>query len=174
MMRHASSMPSQPETSVSRSFERLVGLEEVLDLPQPMRAQVLERRGLVPSRVVVGHRQDLVVVALVVLHVEDADRTSADDAAGEGRLTDDDEDVERVAVIGHAALDEAVVARVMDAAVQHPVEHEPMPGVVVLVLVAAPGGDLDDHLDRVACLLHAWSMRLALRYPSRRTHVKMR
>ena len=115
-----------------------------------MLRQILEPVGLVPPRIVVRDGEDLVVVALLVGHVEHADRAGADDAAGERRLRDHDQDVERVAVIGQAALDEAIVARVVDARVEDPVEHEPMADVVVLVLVPAPARDLHDDLDRAA------------------------
>ena len=89
-----------------------------------MRREILERVGALPARVVVGHREDLVVVSLLVGHVEDADGTRAHDAAGERRLGDHDQYVERVAVIGEAAFDEPVVARVMHARVEDPIEDE--------------------------------------------------
>ena len=121
--------------------------------------QVLEAMRLVAPRVVVGNGEDLEVMALLVGHVEHPHRAGADDAAGEGGLRDDDEHIERVAVIGQAALDEAVVARVVDARVEDPVEHEPMADVVVLVLVPAPARDLHHDLDRAALrAAHAQSM----------------
>src|SRR5688572_31447582 len=97
---------------------------------------------------------------LLVGHVEDADRARADDAARERRLGNDHQDVEWVTVIGQASFDEAVIARVMDARVQHAIEHESVSRMVVLVLVAAARRDLDGHLDRTAALrlLHAVSM----------------
>jgi hypothetical protein len=76
-------------------------------------------------------------VALLIGHVEHANRPRAHDAAGEGRLGDHDQHIERIAVLGHGVLDEPVVARVVHARIERPIEHEPMPHVVVLVLVAA-------------------------------------
>jgi hypothetical protein len=112
-----------------------------------MRRDVLEGGDALPAWVVVGHGQDLVVVALLVLHVQHADGAGAHHAAGEGGLGDHDQHVQRVAVIGQAALDEAVVARVMHAGIEHPVEDIAAPHVVVLVLVAAAGGNLHRDLD---------------------------
>ena len=54
----------------------------------------------------------LLVGALLVGHVEDADGADADAAAGKGRVADEHERVERVAVLAERALDEAVVGRV--------------------------------------------------------------
>jgi len=62
--------------------------------------EVLERRRLLPARIVVRDREDLVVVALVVAHVQHPNRTGTDHAAGKGRLADDHQHVEGVAVIG--------------------------------------------------------------------------
>ena len=81
MIRHASGGPAS-RTPRSAVLELLVDLEEVLDLAQAVGGEVLERAGLVPPRVVGGDGQDLVVVALVVAHVERADRARADDASG--------------------------------------------------------------------------------------------
>jgi hypothetical protein len=77
--------------------------------------------------------------------VENADRPDVDAAAGEGRLGDEDERVERVAVFAERPLDEAVVRRVGHRGEESAVEHHP-PGLLVeLVLVPRPLRDLDDH-----------------------------
>ena len=115
-----------------------------------MLRQVLEAVRLIAPWVIVGDGEDLVVVALFVGHVENAHRAGPDDATGERRLRDHDQDVERVAVIGQAALDEAVIAGVVDARVEDPVQHEPVSDVVILVLVPAPARDLHHDLDRAA------------------------
>ena len=90
---------------------------------------------------------DLLVRALLVGHVEDADRPDADAAAGERRVADEDERVERVAVLGEGALDEAVVGRVAHRGEQAAVEDDPAELVVPLVLVARPARDLDEDHD---------------------------
>ena len=94
-----------------------------------------------------GHADDLLVRALLVRHVEDADRPDADPAAGERRVADEHERVERVAVLGERALDEAVVGRVAHRREEPAVEDDPAELVVVLVLVARPARDLDEDHD---------------------------
>ena len=139
-------------------LERLVGLEEVLDLDEPMRPDLLEALDVLLVGVAEGDAQDLEVEALLVAHLEPADRPRPDVAAGERRLVDDQEGVRVVAVAGAGALDEAVVEVVEDGAAQHPVEPVDAGLLVVLVLVARPARDLDDDLDDVrerAGALHA-------------------
>ena len=85
----------------------------------------------------IGDAQDLEVEALLVAHLEAADRAGPDVAAGEGRLVDDQQGVGVVAVAGAGALDEAVVEVVVDGARQHAIEPEDAGLLVVLVLVAA-------------------------------------
>ena len=70
------------------------------------------------------HAQHLEVEALLVVHLEPADRAGPDVAAGEGRLVDDQQGVGVVAIAGAGALDEAVVEVVVDGARQHAVEPE--------------------------------------------------
>ena len=91
---------------------------------------------------------------LLVGHVEHPHRPGADHAAGEGRLADHHQNVERITIVGQAALDEPVVAWVVDAAEEHPVEHEPMPNMVVLVFHPTPARDLHDDLDRPSLGVH--------------------
>ena len=94
-----------------------------------------------------GHAEHLVVPALLVGHPEHADRPALDQAAGERRLVEQHQRVERVAVLTEGALDEAVVGRVAGRGEQHPVEPDP-PGLVVdLVLVALTLGDLDGDVE---------------------------
>ena len=68
--------------------------------------------------------QDLEVEALLVAHLEPADRPGPDVAAGERRLVDDQQGVGVVAVVGARALDEAVVEVVEDGRRQDAVEPE--------------------------------------------------
>ena len=86
------------------------------------------------------HAQDLEVDALLVAHLEHADRASPDVAAREGPLIDEQHGVGRVAVVGERALDEAVVEVVEHGRREDAVEAEDPGDLVVLVLVAAAAG----------------------------------
>src|SRR5665213_807481 len=94
-------------------------------------------------RVCCGHAQDLVVATLLIRHPEHTDRATFDEAAWKGRLVDEHECVERVAVVAEGVVYEAVVGRIASRREQHAVESNP-PGLVIeLVLVAMTLGDLD-------------------------------
>ena len=108
----------------------------MLDLDQPVRPDLLEALDVLLVGVADGDAQDLEVEALLVAHLEPADRAGPDVAAGEGRLVDDQEGVGVVAVAGPRPLDEAVVEVVVDRARQHAIEPEDVGLLVVLVLVA--------------------------------------
>ena len=88
----------------------------------------------------VRHAEDLVVAAGLVGHPEHADRAAVDQAAGERRLLQQHQRVERVAVEAEGVLDVAVVGGVLRRGEQHPVEADPAALVVDLVLVALPLG----------------------------------
>src|SRR5438132_3424276 len=92
-----------------RRFEVLVALEEVLDLVAQLVRDVVDVRDPLERWVAVRHTEELLVGPLLVLHVEDADRADADPAAREGRIGDEHERVEWVAVLGERSLDVAVV-----------------------------------------------------------------
>src|SRR5581483_1193387 len=93
-----------------RRLEVLVALEEVLDLVAQLGLHVGDVGDAVERRVAERHAEHLLVGPLLVAHVEDADRPDADAAAREGRVVDEDEGVERVAVFGERLLDVAVGA----------------------------------------------------------------
>jgi hypothetical protein len=113
----------------------LVHGEEVLDLRQQRRQEVGEILHVGPGRVAQRHAEHLLVHPLGVAHHEDPDRAYLDPAAGEGRLADEHEGVERVAVAAERALDEPVVGRVPGRREQHPIEVDLTGLVVELVLV---------------------------------------
>ena len=69
----------------------------------------------------------------------------ADPAAREGRLADEHERVERIAVASEGPVDVAVVGGVLHRGEEHPVEVDLAAVVVELVLVARPLRDLDHH-----------------------------
>ena len=128
-------------------------------------------RGPRPRRVAQRHADQLLVRALLVRHVEDADRPDADAAAGERRVADEHERVERVAVLAERALDEAVVGGIAHRREQPPVEHDPAELVVALVLVARAGRDLDEDdgvaTGRiVAATLDRWTRKASAASPS--------
>ena len=93
--------------------------------------------------------QHLEVEALLVAHLEPADRPGPDVTAGEGRLVDDQERVGVVAVACPRPFDEPVVEVVEDRRRENAIEPEDAARLVELVLVAAAARDLDDDLDDV-------------------------
>ena len=94
-----------------------------------------------------GHAQHLVVAAGLVGHLEHRDRARLDDAAGEHRLGQQNQRIERVAVLAERVLEEAVVGRVGHGRVEVAVQLHPAGVVVHLVLVARTLGDLDDYVE---------------------------
>src|SRR5690606_29414631 len=78
-------------------FELFVAQKEMLDLAQHVGGQLGVGRDRVPPRLADGDGEDLFVPAFLVPHVEPADGTAYDIAAGEDRLARDDEDVEFIA-----------------------------------------------------------------------------
>ena len=81
-------------------LEQLVRLEEVLDLDEPVRPDLVEPFDVGLVRIGDGDAEDLEVLALLVAHLEAADRPGPDVAAGERRLVDQEEGVGVVAVAG--------------------------------------------------------------------------
>ena len=84
--------------------------------------------------------------------MEQPDRARVHQAAGEDRDRHQHEHVERIAVVAQRAGQEAVVAGIVDRAVEHAVEPEDAELLVELVLVALVGRDLDDGRDLVGGL----------------------
>jgi hypothetical protein len=129
-------------------LERLVDIEEMMDLAAQVDRHVIEVPHLVPARIAQGDADDLGIRALLVFHPEDPDRPGADPAPGEDRLLEQHQDIQRVAVLGQRVRNEAVVGRVDGRREQPPVQVQHMAFVIELVLVPAAPRHLDDDLDR--------------------------
>src|SRR5699024_8719310 len=78
---------------------------------------------------------------------EHAQGAAADQAAREGGLLEQDEAVQRVAVLAEGPLDEAVIIGIARCGEEHPVEPDATVVVVHLVLVPIPARDLDGHVE---------------------------
>ena len=127
-------------------LELLVDLEEVRDLEEQRLGHVLE---LVPLDAAVGarHHQQLGVRAVLVGHPEHPERTAEDVAARERRLTEQHQDIQRVAILAEGVDHEPVVGRVARRREQLAIEPDRADGRVPLELVAAALGHLDDDVD---------------------------
>ncbi len=66
---------------------------------------------------------------------------------GKGRLLDEDERIQRVAVVAQSSLDEPVVGRILGSGEEGAVEPDSSGLVVNLVLVAVPLGNLDRDVE---------------------------
>jgi len=128
-------------------LEELVGVEEVLDLDEAMGPNLVEPLDVRLVRIADGDAQHLEVLAVLIAHLETADRAGPDPTAGERRLVDQQERVGVVAVTTPGVVDEAVVEVVMDGRREDPVEPEDAGGLIPLVLVPAAPRDLDDDFD---------------------------
>jgi hypothetical protein len=129
-------------------LEHLVDVEEVFDLVEEMRTQVVERGDVVVHGVVDRHADDLGVGALLVFHPEHAERAGAHPAARERRVFEEHEGVERIAVFRERVGDEAVVGGIDGGGEQPAIESDHVMLVVVLVLVATAARDLHHHVER--------------------------
>ncbi len=107
--------------------------------------------GEVPDVLVAGialaDAEDLLVTEPLVEHLEHADGADLHHAAGEAGGVDEDEAVERIAVVAKGAGDEAVVAGIVDGRVEIAVETEDVELFIVLVFVDTLVGNLDDRID---------------------------
>ena len=133
---------------VGAVLEVLVDVEEVRDLVEQRVADVGDVVHVAPVRILERHAQHLVVLALLVGHLEDADRLDRDHAARERRRRHQDHRVHRVAVAPQRVHQVSVVGRIDNARPERAVEHHPAQRGVVLVLVAAALRDLHEGVQR--------------------------
>src|SRR4051794_19883358 len=134
-------------------LEVLVGLEEVLDL-QAVELRHVEDVGEVGlAGIRRRNGEDLVVPALLVGHPEHADGAAGDQAPRKGRLLEQHQGIERVAVLPEGVLDVAVVGRISGGGEEHPVQADAAGGMVQLVLVSLALRDFYRHVE-----LHALSV----------------
>src|SRR4029079_15397872 len=135
-------------------LERLVGREELLDLDEAVRSDLVELLDVLLMRIAERDAEHLEVVALLVAHLETADGPRPDVAAREGGLVDHQQGVRVVAVTGARFLDEAVIEVVEDRAAQDPIEPVDPGRLVELVLVARSTWDLYHDFDDIRVV--AW------------------
>ena len=143
-------------------LEQLVGLEEVLDLDQPVGPDLGQAGDVRLVGVADGDAQDLEIEALLVAHLEAADGSAPDVTTGEGRLVDQQQGIGVVAIAGPRAIDEAVVEVVEDGRREHPVQAEDTGLLVELDLVAAAARDLDHDLDDIRKGAGCWAHRCTI------------
>src|SRR3712207_6187435 len=101
------------------------------------------------TRVVVGNGEDVVLLALRVGYVQGSYGTSPHHAAGESGIVGGHHYVQGVAATGQRGGYEAVVGGVADGARQNPIPHDDPKLGLVLVLVAAAQGNLNDGVDQL-------------------------
>src|SRR5205823_7646367 len=89
----------EPRSLGLLALQVLVDREEVLNLGQERREKIVEVLHVGPRRVSEGNAQDLLIESLLVRHVEQADRTSADPASRKGGFAHENQRVERIAVL---------------------------------------------------------------------------
>ena len=128
-------------------LEELVGVEEVADLHETVWLDLIQALDVALVRITHGHAQDLEVLAFVVAHLEAADRSCPDMAARERRFVDQKQGVGMVAVTRASFRDEAIVEVVVHGRRENAIQPDRPAALVVLVLVPAAAGDLDDQLD---------------------------
>ena len=83
----------------------------------------------------------------LVDHGHESEGLVPEEASGDDGLLHDDEDIDGVGVVAEGARDEAVVVRVDDGGVEHPVHLDEPRLLVQLVLDLAPLGDLDHAVE---------------------------
>ncbi|EGE56063.1 hypothetical protein RHECNPAF_750022 [Rhizobium etli CNPAF512] len=124
----------------------LVVLEEVLDLLQRdlRKVRIILHLLIAQRQLRRRHGDDLLVLARIVFHLQDADRAHVDDAARNQRAGAGDQDVDRVAVFGQRVRHEAVIARIGHRRIEETIDDQ---GAGVLVHFILDGMTADRNLD---------------------------
>ena len=134
-------------------LEVLVDLEEVLDLVAELGRDVVHVVDTHPGGILERDAEDLLVRPLRVGHVKDADDARRDPAAGERRLADEAERIQRVAVLPQCPFHEPVVRRIRHRREQAAVEHDVAGLGVELDLFLEPDGTSTKTRTSLMCLL---------------------
>ena len=93
-------------------LERLVDLEEVLDLGAQLRCQVFDVVGVLPARLRRWHADELGVLAGFVLHVQHPDRPGLDPDTRVHGVLEQHQGIEWITVAAERLGDEPVVGRI--------------------------------------------------------------
>src|SRR5438132_1385629 len=129
------------------ALELLVGREEGLDLAKPVLSEVAQGSHLVEPRIADRYAEYFFVVAMLVAHEQRADRTRWHDATREGRLFDNDQRVQRVAVPTDGVHDEAVIGGIVHRREQDTVETNASGRLIELVFGARASRDLYEDVN---------------------------
>ena len=128
-------------------LERLVDLEEVLDLGAQLRCQVVDVVGVLPARLLGRNADELGVLAGFVAHVQHTERPGLDPDTRVHGVLEQHQRIQWIAVAAERLGDEAVVSRVRGGGEQPSIEEHATALVVDLVLVATAPRDLDHDED---------------------------
>ena len=119
----------------------------MFDLGESFRRDVVDVHRIAPAWFAVMHAQDLGVASGIVGHPQDANGADVDPAARKRGVFSENENVERIAVLGERVGDEPVFSGVGGGREKAAVEVNPPSFVVNFVLVATPARDLDHDID---------------------------
>ena len=125
------------------AFEVLINREEVFNLKQKMTRHLLVAVNVTESRIACGVGQNLLVRHPLVQHFENANRTDGTNAAWKSSRIRQDQNVERVAILGKGLGDETVVSWIMNGRMEVSVQPEDMKLLVILIFAGALERNLD-------------------------------
>jgi len=128
------------------ALKHLVGLEEVLDLLEPVLRKIADVLYFVELVIIYGNGQNLLVDTLLVPHPQDTDWPDLNMAAREGRLFNDDQDVQWIPVSRLCARYESIVRGVVNRREEHSVKPNSPCLLVYFILVPAAPGNLYNSL----------------------------